>query len=383
MQLSFIFYILIAILVLMVMITIHEAGHYVAGKILKFKINEFSIGFGPAIIKKTNKTTGEKFSLRLIPLGGFCAFEDEEGLDEEKEKNPIQPFEEDEIKEEIPVVEADENAPKAFVKQPPWKRIIVLISGGLANILSAFIFSFIFILIVGYAVPTVQQVNVNPDTGVQYNQELQVGDRIVKVNGVDVSVMNTYDSLIASAGKNISFTVIRNGETVTINVKKQNVKYENVDSNGNPDGTYTELEGKIGFSASYSYTQDVGVAFKEFVPYTFKLSWMVIESLFMIVTGQVPVTQMTGTVGTVAFMAQQAQADWRTIFLLLPLLASNLGIFNLLPIPALDGSKVVFTAIEWIRKKPINRKVESYIHMVGIIVLLLFVVVIDVLHFIL
>lgn len=378
--LSFIFYLLIAVIVLMVMITIHEAGHYVAGKILKFKINEFAIGFGPAIISKTNKTTGEKFSLRLIPLGGFCAFEDEEGLDEEKA--PVQPFEEDEEKTEV-VVEDDKNTPKAFVKQPPWKRIIVLVSGGLANILSAFIFSFIFILIVGYAVPTVQSVNVNPDTGVQYNQELQVGDRIVKVNGVDVSVMNTYDSLIASAGENLTFTVIRNGETVTINVKKQAVKYENTDSNGNPDGTYTTLEGKIGFSASYAYVQDVGMAFKEFVPYTFKLSWMVIESLFMLFTGRVPITQMTGTIGTVTFMAQQAQADWRTIFLLLPLLASNLGIFNLLPIPALDGSKVIFTTIEWIRKKPVNRKVESIIHMVGLLILLSFVVVIDILYFVL
>jgi regulator of sigma E protease len=137
MQPSFIFYILIAILVLMVMITIHEAGHYVAGKILKFKINEFSIGFGPAIFSKTNKTTGEKFSIRLIPLGGFCAFEDEEGLSENNQ--PVQPFEEDAIKEEKPI-EEDKNAPKAFVKQSPWKRIIVLVSGGLANILSAFVF---------------------------------------------------------------------------------------------------------------------------------------------------------------------------------------------------------------------------------------------------
>ncbi len=381
MQLSFIFYILVAILVLMVMITIHEAGHYVAGKILKFKINEFSIGFGPAIISKTNKTTGEKFSLRLIPLGGFCAFEDEEGLSETQPQS--QPFEEDEIVKQTEVNE-DENTPKAFVKQAPWKRIIVLISGGLANIFSAFIFSFIFILIVGYAVPTVQKVNEIPENpGVYYNQELQVGDKIIKVNGVDVSVMNSYDSLIASSSENLTFTVIRNGETVTINVKKQPVKYENYDKDGNFDGTYTTLEGKIGFTAQYSYEKDVGVAFKEFVPYTFKLSWMVIESLFMLVTGKVPVTQMTGTVGTIAFMAEQAQTDWRTIFLLLPLLASNLGIFNLLPIPALDGSKVVFTTIEWIRKKPISRKVESYIHMIGLLALLTFVVVIDILHFVL
>ena len=225
--------------------------------------------------------------------------------------------------------------------------------------------------------------NVNPDTGLQYNQELQVGDRIIQVNGTDISVLNSYDSLMAKTGENLTFTVIRNGETVTIHLQKQTVKYENVDAEGNPDGTYEELEGKIGFSARYDYQKDVGVAFKEFIPFTFNLSWMVIKSLFMLFTGQVPVTQMTGTIGTIDEMAKMTQMNWRNLFLLLPLIASNLGIFNLLPIPALDGSKVVFTTIEWIRKKPVSRKVESYIHMFGLFILLAFVVVIDISHFIL
>ena len=376
MQPSFIFYILIAILVLMVMITIHEAGHYVAGKILKFKINEFSIGFGPAIFSKTNKTTGEKFSIRLIPLGGFCAFEDEEGLSENNQ--PVQPFEEDAIKEEK-TIEEDKNAPKAFVKQSPWKRIIVLVSGGLANILSAFVFSLIFLLIVGRpsVTPVVASVATNPDTGVSYNQELVVGDRIVAVDGIAITEEKSYDYLVSKAGENLTFTVIRNGENVTINVVKQTISYEN------SDGTITTAEGKIGFSASYEYVQDVGYAFREFIPFTFDLSWSVIKALFMLFTGQVPVTQMTGTVGTIDEMAKMTQMNWRNLFLLLPLLASNLGIFNLLPIPALDGSKIIFTAIEWIRKKPISRKVESYIHMAGLFLLLGFVVIIDVLHFIL
>jgi regulator of sigma E protease len=204
-----------------------------------------------------------------------------------------------------------------------------------------------------------------------------VGDRIIEVDGVRITEANSYDSLIASARENITFTVTRNGENVTINVKKQTISYVN------PDGSITTNEGKIGFSASYQYVQDVGYAFREFVPFTFELSWVVIKSLFMLFTGQVPVTQMTGTIGTIDEMAKMTQMNWRNLFLLLPLIASNLGIFNLLPIPALDGSKVVFTTIEWIRKKPISRKVESYIHMVGIFLLLSFVLVIDVLHFIL
>ena len=378
MDLSFIFYILIAILVLMVMITIHEAGHYVAGKILKFKINEFSIGFGPAIISKTNKTTGEKFSLRLVPLGGFCAFEDEEGLNEEKQvENPFD--------EENQVVEKnveDKNELKPFVKQPPWKRIIVLISGGLANLLSAFIFSFIFILVVGYATPTVQKLQVNPDTGVNYAQELCIGDKIIAVDGTPITVMNSYDELMEKTADSVNFTVIRNGETLTVEVNKQTIKYENLDANGVWDGTHVSYDKKIGFSAGYEYVKDVSIAFKEFVPYTFKLSFLVLESIFMMFTGQIPVTEMTGTIGTIAFMAEQAQANWRSIFLLLPLIASNLGIFNLLPIPALDGSKVVFTTIEWIRGKPISRKVESVIHLVGLFALLAFVLIIDILHFV-
>ena len=378
MDLSFIFYILIAILVLMVMITIHEAGHYVAGKILKFKINEFSIGFGPTIISKTNKTTGEKFSLRLVPLGGYCAFEDEEGLNEEKKiENPFE--------EENQVVESkieDKNELKAFVNQPPWKRIIVLISGGLANLLSAFIFSFIFILVVGYATPTVQKLQVNPDTGYNYAQELCISDKIIAVDGTPISVVNSYDDLMGKTGDSVNFTIIRNGETLTVVVNKQTIKYENLDTNGAWDGTYSSYEGKIGFSAGYEYVQDVSIAFKEFVPYTFKLAFLVLNSIIMMFTGQIPVTEMTGTIGTIAFMAEQAQANWRSIFLLLPLIASNLGIFNLLPIPALDGSKVVFTTIEWIRGKPISRKVESIIHLVGLFALLTFVLIIDILHFV-
>lgn len=378
MDLSFIFYILIAILVLMVMITIHEAGHYVAGKILKFKINEFSIGFGPAIISKTNKKTGEKFSLRLVPLGGFCAFEDEEGLNEQKEIE--NPFEEENKVVETKVEDKDELKP--FVKQAPWKRIIVLISGGLANLLSAFIFSFIFILVVGYATPTVQKLQANPDTGINYAQELCIGDKIIAVDGTPITVMNSYDELMGKTADSVNFTVIRNGETLTVVVNKQTIKYENLDTNGVWDGTYVSYDGKIGFSAGYEYVKDISIAFKEFVPYTFKLSFLVLESIFMMFTGQIPVTEMTGTIGTIAFMAEQAQTNWRSIFLLLPLIASNLGIFNLLPIPALDGSKVVFTTIEWIRGKPISRKVESIIHLVGLFALLAFVLIIDILHFI-
>ena len=161
-------YILLAVVVLLVMVTIHELGHYTAGKMLGFKINEFSVGFGPALFSKKRKN-GEVFSVRAIPLGGFCAFEGEE--------------------------EASENE-GAFMKQKPWKRLIVLFFGAFFNILSAIVFSFILLVSVGYDVPTVTKVK---EVNGNIQQQLQVGDIITEVDGVKVSYVNgnTFNGLIS------------------------------------------------------------------------------------------------------------------------------------------------------------------------------------------
>ncbi|MCL2822269.1 MAG: site-2 protease family protein, partial [Firmicutes bacterium] len=112
--------------------------------------------------------------------------------------------------------------------------------------------------------------------------------------------------------------------------------------------------------------------------YTGRMAWTVLGAFGRLVTGQISFSEMSGPVGTISFMAQASAISWQNIFILLPLLAANLGIFNLLPIPALDGSKIVFASIEWIRKKPINRKVETIIHLVGMALLFGFVIVADI-----
>ena len=114
------------------------------------------------------------------------------------------------------------------------------------------------------------------------------------------------------------------------------------------------------------------------VPFTAKLSWMILGSFFQLISGKISLTSLTGPIGTVSMMASVTKTNWRNIFVLLPLIAGNLGLFNLLPIPALDGSKVIFTLIEWIRGKPINRKVENMIHTVGLFVLFAFVIIVDI-----
>ena len=145
--------VLLAIVILLAMVTIHEFGHYVAGKILGFKINEFSVGFGPAIFKKRSKKTGELFALRIIPLGGYCAFDGEDEMEDSSLENPVEePFEELSLPteetsdeggmDELTEVKAEEYPePKGarFNDQAPWKRIIVLVAGATMNYLLALV----------------------------------------------------------------------------------------------------------------------------------------------------------------------------------------------------------------------------------------------------
>ena len=156
-----ILYIIVAILILLLMITIHEFGHYIAGKLLGFKIDEFAIGFGPKLFSKTKKN-GEVFSIRALPLGGFCAFAgetDEEAiLAPEKIKSESKSegaeVREQSNQEENQATQTDLRG-KKFNEQPPWKRIIVLMAGGVFNLISAVIFEFIFIVAAGASTPNV------------------------------------------------------------------------------------------------------------------------------------------------------------------------------------------------------------------------------------
>ena len=251
---SYIGYIILAILILLLMVLIHELGHYLAGKMLKFKITEFSVGFGPKIFQKKKKN-GELISLRALPLGGYCAFEGEgENLEENGENSN----------------------PDAFMNQKAWKRLIVLFFGAFFNFLSAFIFSFLFLLV--------------------------RGDGFV-------------DSLVRC------------------------------------------------------------------VPFTFELTWQILVIFGQLITGKLGVSSLTGPVGTIKVIADFTQQSATIGFLLLPLIALNLAIFNLFPIPALDGFQMIFTLIEMIRKKPVKQEIINLVNNIGLFVLLGLVVLIDIINF--
>ena len=379
--LQYIGYIFIAILILLLMVLIHELGHYIAGKILKFKINEFSVGFGPKILQKKKKN-GELISLRAFPLGGYCAFE---GESEDGNDNP-----------------------EAFNNQKPWKRLIVLFSGAFFNFLSAILFSFILLFSCGYDLVQVKNINQN---SINY-ERLYSGDVIygIENNKIDFVDDDYFNSLITNHLEenyryyNGDVTTETNSFTkdnkiyymveipIIYNVKRDGNKLEvegYVNTIYNSGGEYvgwsmltTNEENKQEFNIGnykYGFWESVGQS----IPFTCKWAWKVLVIFGQLITGKLAITNLTGPVGTINMIASYSQQSINFLVMMLPLIAVNLAVFNLLPIPALDGFQMIFVGIEWIRKKPVKREVVNLINNIGLFVLLGFVIIVDIMQFIL
>lgn len=380
-------YVLLAIVVLLFMVMIHELGHYIAGKILKFKIDEFSIGFGKAIFSRTSKKTGEKFSLRIFPLGGYCSF-----YGEEDDGKAIS----------ADVVEVKD---KPFNEQKPWKRIIVFLAGVTMNFLTAILFSWILLCSVGYDVPQIVDYSTTVNVNESGESIFQKNDVITHINGKKIDFafgVNFVDAVnnVKSSAKEFyeretydfdtdgyytfSMTVRRDGERVELPSVKVVQEIVPPQEEGGEE-TYRYLIGlendnKVCTTAyRYGFFEGLGRSFSM----AFGFAWVVLKSLWMLITFQIPITEMGGTVTTIATMAEYTKVNPANLLIFIPLISANLAVFNLLPFPALDGAHVLFTVIEWIRKKPIDRKVENTIHFVGICVLFAFVVLVDILHFLL
>ncbi len=380
-------YVLLAIVVLLFMVMVHELGHYIAGKILKFKIDEFSIGFGKAIFSRTSKKTGEKFSLRIFPLGGYCSF-----YGEEDDGKAIS----------ADVVEVKD---KPFNEQKPWKRIIVFLAGVTMNFLTAILFSWILLCSVGYDVPQIVDYSTTVNVNESGESIFQKNDVITHINGKKIDFafgVNFVDAVnnVKSSAKEFyeretydfdtdgyypfSMTVRRDGERVELPSVKVVQEIVPPQEEGEEE-TYRYLIGlendnKVCTTAyRYGFFEGLGRSFSM----AFGFAWVVLKSLWMLITFQIPITEMGGTVTTIATMAEYTKVNPANLLIFIPLISANLAVFNLLPFPALDGAHVLFTVIEWIRKKPIDRKVENTIHFVGICVLFAFVVLVDILHFLL
>lgn len=373
--------VLLAILVLLLMITVHEFGHYVVGKILKFRITEFSIGFGPALFKRKNKKTGETFALRLIPLGGYCAFD---GEDEEE----IVPFED--YEEEKPAKDVPEVLPvgKKFNEQAPWKRILVLIAGATMNYLLALVIIMINVGVYGQNFYKIEGV---VSDGYSQEYSLAAGDIVMGVNGVDFYVTTDFAYCINGKrqGDVVKVKVMRDGAEKTVNVALRadcnvpSTEYASRIWKSLGVDVVTGSDGNARYALSLStlkfgFFQTIGRSFIS----SFKTAGAIFITLGELITGKLSISSMGGPITTIQMTSQIARSGMHDFLEVAAYIGVNLAVFNLLPIPALDGSKVIFCGIEWIFKKPVPRKVEAVIHTVGILLLLGFAIFVDVLHFI-
>ncbi|MBO4251978.1 MAG: site-2 protease family protein [Clostridia bacterium] len=349
-------YVLIAVLVLLLMITVHEAGHYFAGKIFGFGIEEFSIGFGPKIFSKKKKN-GEIFSVRAIPLGGYCAF-----LGEDK----------------------DEKSESAFNNKKPWQRIIVLIAGAAMNYITAIVVIALMFGIYGHSAIMAYKTVENP-YGTEYS--LQDRDVIVKINDRSVYLVTDLMEVVdgKAAGEELDCYIIRNGEFRSVKIKlaadADFKNLEDLETLAKSVGVYYSSDESRNVQSGFRTT---GVKFGAFetvwrsFEYSFKLAGTVFTVFRQLFTGMLGINSLGGTFTTITVAAGAIKSGglW-SLLNITAFIGVNLAVFNLIPFPALDGARVVFTAIEGIRGKPISRKTEGIIHTVGFVLILAFALLVD------
>lgn len=325
--------ILVTILVFGLLIFTHELGHFLTAKWAKIKVNEFSIGMGPAIWKKQGKET--LYSLRLLPIGGYVQMDGEDG---------------------------DGESENAFNKKPKWKRLIVLATGAINNI----IFGFILICIVFSTLSQFPTTKIDHfyEASVSNKHGLSAGDEILSINNYKVYTFSDISYACAMNGTDpMDVTVRRDGKKTVIN----DVSFYVI--NDEKLGSYFYCD----FSPVLQPKTITGV-----ISYSFKNTVSISRSIYSffgtLFTGKANINQVSGPIGTATVIGETVSAekgvDLTSLLLLVAMISINLGIVNLLPFPALDGGRIVLLGYEAIFRKPLPQKIEMAINAAGLILLL-------------
>ena len=333
---SFIITILAALLVFSAVIAIHEFGHFTVAKLCGIQVNEFSIGMGPVLWKKTRK--GTQYSLRALPVGGFVALEGEESPESQQAEAARDA-------QEQPIAE---NAGIPLNDAPIWQRALVMAAGAFMNFVLGFVVLIILVAaqdgaITSKTIYSVEEGALCGQTG------LQAGDEILAVNGRRCFVANDilYE-LVRTEAYRADFTVKRDGQKVEL----PDVQFDTwQDDSG-------ETHMSLGFVV-YGIKKTPVSVLKEAWNSTLYYGRIVFTSLADLLRGRESINNLSGPVGIVTAIGQAASYGWQDLLELLALITINLGIFNLLPFPALDGGKVVFLIVEGVTGRAVPEKLQS------------------------
>lgn len=326
--------IILAILAFGVLVIVHEFGHFITAKRGGVQVNEFWIGMGPTLLK--HEYHGTLYCLKLLPFGGACVMEGEDGESENEH---------------------------AFGKAKLPRRMLIVCAGALMN----FLVGFLIVLAVmqpngpngGYIVSTIASV----DPASTAAGDLKAGDEILKIDGYHILVRSDFGTALSrTASTTHKVTVRREGEKVTLPSVKLEATVTDANGNKRIGITFAELPDSLGMHLSMSVRTAVNYA---------RLVW---SSMGMLVSGQVGVDQLAGPVGMAEVMADTAKYSMISFFQLVAFISINLGVMNLLPLPALDGGRLVFLIIEGIRRKPVPPRYEGYVHAAGLMLLLMLMV---------
>ena len=324
--------IILAIVAFGLLVIVHEFGHFISAKRGGVQVNEFWIGMGPTLLKKEHN--GTLYCLKALPFGGACVMEGENS-------------------------ESDND--HAFGKASLPRRMLIVAAGALMN----FLVGFLIVLAViqpngpngGYIVSTID--SIDPASTAAAEGGLQAGDEVLEVDGYNILLRSDFEMAL-SRGADTTYEIVvrRDGEKVTLPAVVLEATIEGEDGRKMIGLTFAEQPDSIGMHINMAVRTSLNYA---------RLVWV---SLGMLVSGQVGVDQLSGPVGVASVMATTASYSIAAFLQLVAFISINLGVMNLLPLPALDGGRLVFLIIEGIRRKPVPAKYEGYIHAAGLMLLL-------------
>ena len=356
--------VLLTVLIFGILIFVHELGHFLACRIFGVRVNEFAIGMGPKLFSVKSEKSGTVYSLRVLPIGGFNNIEDgSKDGDEDGEGDSEQIA----YEAEAPL------PPDSFLAKSVWKRMIIILAGSFMNLLLGFIIMAVVVLQKDAYASTTFSAFYDPaemdrfaSEGLdmkdfQYSAEykgLKVGDKVIKVGGRRVFTGEDIAyNVFQLGGGEADFTVLRDGKKIVVD----NVQFPTAEAEGITFGRtnfYVRPEDK-------NFVNTVKQAFFGGINYIVQ----VYDSIVGMVTGKYGIQHMSGPIGVGEVIGQAAGLGFAALLSITVLLAMNLGVFNLLPIPGLDGGKFIFLLIEAIIRRPLPKKVEEYATMVGMFLL--------------